>query len=82
MTPNRRARIVAAYTGGDLEVRVTEHRRGRVVYAVRIYDADGRQVDGRPVSVWKQQRCAKAEARAIAKGADILGELGGEVVGC
>ena len=73
---NRPATIVAAFAGGDVEVRVTRHDRTRTRYAVRIY-SDGRPVG--PVAVFRTQRCAEAEARAIARGADVA-ELGGQVV--
>lgn len=73
--------VVAAYTGGEVEVRVTSHRgRARTVYAVRVYSAAS-GVELSPVtSVWRSQRCAELEARAIATGADIVTQLEGQVI--
>lgn len=71
MTP--RSELVAGYAAGDLEVRVTRHTRHRTVYAVRVYEAG---VEVVRVGLFKTQRCAEAEARAIARGATVA-ELGG-----
>lgn len=71
--------IVAEFNAGGVRTIVTEHRRGaRRAYAVHLADSSGRRLP--VVGLWRTRRCAEFEALAIATGADIVAQLGGEVV--